>query len=91
MPEIHQPAMPAEATDPVVESYNSRLGLWLFAVYFVAFAGFVLINAVWPAWMDVVVAGLNVAVIYGFGLIVGAFLLALLYAWLCKTPRGVGP
>lgn len=88
MPELHRPALPAEASDPAVEAYNSWLGLWLFAVYFLAFAAFVVINAVRPAWMDIVVwAGLNLAVVYGFGLIVGAFLLALLYASLCKTPR----
>lgn len=87
MPELHRPALPAEASDPDVEAYNSRLGLYLFAIYFSAFAGFVVLNAVVPASMDVVVwAGLNLAVVYGFGLIIGAFLLALLYASLCKTP-----
>lgn len=90
MPEIHQPAMPAEVSDPVVEAYNSRLGLQLFAVYFLAFAGFVVLNAVWPETMDqVVLLGLNLAVVYGFGLIIGAFLLALVYSWMCKSPRQV--
>jgi hypothetical protein len=39
--------------------------------------------------MDVVVwAGLNLAVVFGLGLIIGAFVLALVYAWCCKTPAG---
>jgi len=88
MPDLHEPALPAEASDPVAESYNSRLGLWLFALYFLAFSAFVAINAVSPQLMDrVVIAGLNLAIVYGFGLIVGAFVLAIVYASLCKTPR----
>ena len=30
-------------------------------------------------------AGVNVAVLWGFGLIAAAFVLALVYGWLCRT------
>ncbi len=79
--------MPAEKSNPLVERYNARLGMALFLLYLLFYGTFVVINAAWPQWMDVVVwSGLNLAVVYGLGLIVGAFLLALVYALLCKTP-----
>jgi uncharacterized membrane protein (DUF485 family) len=57
----------------------------LFAVYFVLYTGFVGLNAFAPAWMEVdVLAGVNLAIAYGFTLIFAAFVLALLYGWLCR-------
>lgn len=79
--------MPAEKSNPFVERYNARLGMGLFLIYLLFYGAFVVINAAWPQWMDVVVwSGLNLAVVYGLSLIVGAFILALVYALLCKTP-----
>jgi uncharacterized membrane protein (DUF485 family) len=37
---------------------------------------------------DEVVAGLNLAIVYGFGLIIAALVLAAVYGWLCRTSRG---
>ena len=37
---------------------------------------------------EVVFSGINLAVASGMFLIVAALVLALLYAWLCKKPRG---
>jgi uncharacterized membrane protein (DUF485 family) len=87
---MHHPAQPDEPSDPVAERHNARLGLWLFAVYLLAYAAFVGINAFAPSVMDAVVGRLNVAVVYGLALIGGAVLLALVYALLCRTPAGVG-
>lgn len=85
MPATDQPPPPAER-------HNARLGLALFAVYLAAYGAFVLINAFWPELMDAVVAaGLNLAVVWGLGLIVGALALALVYAWLCRNPAGGAP
>jgi len=65
---------------------NSRLGLILFAVYLALYLGFVLLSAFWPTVLDSTpVAGLNLAIVYGMGLIVSALLLALIYSWLCRT------
>jgi len=59
----------------------SPLGLKLFALYFAAYAAFVGLNAFWPSVMKTpVIAGVNLAVVYGFGLIIGAFVLAVIYA-----------
>jgi uncharacterized membrane protein (DUF485 family) len=63
----------------------SPIGLKLFLIYFVAYAAFVALNAFWPDVMKKpAIAGVNLAIVYGFGLIVGAFVLALLYAVLSK-------
>ena len=65
---------------------NSRLGLILFAVYSILYVGFVLLSAFWPKLLDETpVAGLNVAILYGMGLIVAALFLALVYSWLCRS------
>jgi uncharacterized membrane protein (DUF485 family) len=66
---------------------NSRYGLFLCAIYFLLYAGYMLLNAFRPAVMDVVVfAGVNLATTYGLGLIAAALLLALVYGWLCRAP-----
>jgi len=67
---------------------NARLGLWLFALYLLFYAGFVGITAFRPQAMDVaVVAGVNLAIVYGFGLIVAAIVLALFYGWFARDGR----
>jgi uncharacterized membrane protein (DUF485 family) len=69
---------------------NARLGLILFGIYLVIYGSFVVINAVAPELMEATpVAGVNLAILYGFALIISAFALSLLYGWLCRTaPAG---
>ena len=69
-----------------MEAHNARLGFILFIVYSVIYTGFVLLNAFVPEIMEIKpVAGLNLAMLYGFTLIVFALLLALVYGVMCKT------
>jgi uncharacterized membrane protein (DUF485 family) len=85
----HSHLPPPEARDPAVERYNARLGLVLFAIYLAAYGAYVAINAFRPGLMDeVVFSGVNLAVASGLGLIVGALVLAVLYAFWCRLPRG---
>lgn len=66
---------------------NARAGLVLFAVYLALYLGFMLLSAFWPAKLDTIVfAGLNLAIVYGFTLIVAALVLALIYSWICRAP-----
>ncbi|MCM2370036.1 DUF485 domain-containing protein [Aporhodopirellula aestuarii] len=61
---------------------TSRLGLSLFAVYTLIYLGFVLLNAFAADTMEtVVVAGLNLAIVYGFGLIIVAIVMAFIYGF----------
>lgn len=66
---------------------NARLGLILFAVYLAFYAGFVLLAAFAPQTMArTPLAGVNLAIWYGFALIAAALALALVYGYLCR-PR----
>ena len=63
-------------------SHNvNPLGVKLFLVYLAVYGGFVGLNAFWPDVMRrPAFAGVNLAIVYGMGLIVGAFVLAVIYA-----------
>ena len=68
-----------------MESSNARLGLFMFVIYTTLYSAFVLLNAFKPELMEVTpIAGINIAILYGFGLIVAALVMALIYGWLCK-------
>jgi uncharacterized membrane protein (DUF485 family) len=73
---------------PETVSRNARNGLMLFALYVALYAGFMFLNAFAPERMkQPVLAGVNLAIIYGMGLIVAALVLALVYMQLCKPTR----
>ena len=84
----HSHLPPDEPRDPAAERHNARLGLALFAVYLLGYGTYVLVNAFWPGAMDTLIGGVNLAVVSGMGLIVGALVLALIYAALCRVPTG---
>ncbi|HUG66729.1 MAG TPA: DUF485 domain-containing protein [Pirellulaceae bacterium] len=66
-------------------THNSRIGLVLFAVYLLLYGGFVFLNAFAADVMSTTpIAGVNLAILYGFGLIIAALVLALIYGFLCK-------
>ncbi len=69
---------------------TSRLGMTLFLLYAAFYLGFVLVNgfaAQWADWQPI--AGLNLAIIWGFGLIVVAFVFAIIYGlWAPKDQDG---
>ena len=66
-------------------AYKTRLGLKLFIVYSLVYAGFVGINTVNPETMETLLfSGLNLAVVYGIGLILLAVLMGLVYNLMCS-------
>lgn len=70
--------------------YNTSLGLILFAIYLLLYLGFVLISAFAPETMETpVLAGLNLAIVYGFALIIGALVMALIYGAMCRVETTV--
>ena len=80
---LHEPATPS-GKDPA-SGYKKQLGVWMFIFYSAVYAGFVLINVVSPLTMDMIIfLGLNLAVVYGFGLIILALVLALIYNYMCS-------
>lgn len=77
-------AAAAEVVDSATAARNARYGLVLFALYFAFYAAFVVLNAFQPQAIAANVLGINLAVIYGMGLIIAALVLALVYCWLCR-------
>ncbi len=68
-----------------MEKRNARIGFVLFVVYLLLYIGFVLLNAFAADVMEMTpIAGVNLAILYGFGLIITALILALVYGFLCK-------
>ena len=64
--------------------WKSKLGIKLFVVYGLIYAGFVFINTVKPELMEInVLLGMNLAVVYGMGLIVLAIIMGLIYNHFC--------
>ena len=69
-----------------MQARNARIGMILFCVYLLFYGGFVGVNAFAPEMMESLpFAGINLAILYGFGLIILALVLALLYGALCKA------
>ncbi|MBT3261076.1 DUF485 domain-containing protein [bacterium] len=63
---------------------KAKLGLVLFGIYSLIYATFVIINTLWPKLMGkIIFAGLNLAVIYGFFLIIAAIVMGLIYNQMC--------
>lgn len=82
---FHGPATDS-GPDPA-SRYKSRLGVRLFLLYCVVYAGFVLLNVFTEgrAMQAIVFAGLNLAVVYGMGLIILALVLAVIYNRMCTN------
>jgi len=85
-----------EPVDEPAARRRARLGLALFGIYSLLYGGFMLLNVFDPSFMETTpFAGINLAILYGFGLIAAALILALVYAWLCRQPSaestGDGP
>ncbi|MBN2305548.1 MAG: DUF485 domain-containing protein [Anaerolineae bacterium] len=78
----HGPAV--ELGQDHASDIKARLGLVLFVIYGLVYAGFVVINTLSPKTMsETIVLGLNLAVVYGFGLIVLAIIMGLVYNAVC--------
>jgi uncharacterized membrane protein (DUF485 family) len=80
---LHEPAKSPPEKDLAIR-YKTRLGVWMFFVYALVYVGFILINIFKPVLMEKqIIFGLNLAVVYGFGLIILSIIMALTYNALC--------
>ena len=79
----HGPAVKSEVD--YASKKKMKLGVILFIVYSLVYAGFVAIGVINYELMGMTVFGrLNLAVVYGFGLIVFAIVLGLIYHFICN-------
>ncbi len=64
--------------------YKSALGVKLFFVYLVVYVGFVAINVIDASIMESLIGGQSLSIVYGFGLIFLALIMALVYNSMCN-------
>lgn len=81
---LHGPATEWKG-NKALDKKKARLGVVMFVIYTVVYAGFIVINVWDNQLMRVSVGDLNVAIVYGFSLIVLAFILALIYNRICTN------
>ena len=81
---LHEPA--GRSGPDRASAYKMRLGAVMFLLYGLIYSGFVAINVVNPTLMETPsLLGMNLACVYGFGLIVLALVLALIYNHMCTA------
>jgi len=84
---MHDHANHREDEHPELVAYNTRLGLVLFAFYCALYAAFMGLSTFAPGVMKLQpFGGVNLAILYGFGLIAAAMILAIIYLFLAKQP-----
>jgi uncharacterized membrane protein (DUF485 family) len=85
-------AAAAHDDHPEVSSANARAGLVLFFVYLAFYAGFMGLATFAPQAMGrPAIAGVNLAITYGMGLIALAFVVAAIYMMICgRNARRTG-
>jgi len=79
---LHKPVLSTKPDHAI--TFKTRIGISIFLAYAAAYVGFVVVNLLAPTLMAKnIMFGLNLAVVYGFGLIIVALILALIYNHLC--------
>jgi uncharacterized membrane protein (DUF485 family) len=79
---LHEPAAQMSKDHSIQK--KTKLGVILFIVYLVVYSGFVVIGTLWPRLLGVeFLAGQNLAVVYGMGLIILAAVMGLIYNYFC--------
>ncbi len=80
---LHEPAVVLDAD--LASKKKEKLGVKLFLFYFLIYSGFVGIGLVEPELMGVHILGKqNVAIVYGFGLILLAIVMGFIYNHMCN-------
>ena len=80
---MHGPA--AKLEKDYASQFKQSLGIKLFIVYALIYAGFVAITTIQPEVLEKdIFLGLNLAVVYGMGLIILAIVMGLIYHFICS-------
>lgn len=80
---LHEPSLPTRKDR--ASDKKASLGLKMFFIYLIIYAGFTYISITNPTLMgEPFLLGLNLAIIYGFGLIILAIVLGWIYHLMCS-------
>ena len=79
---LHKKA--TENAEDHAAAIKTKIGLWMFLLYTLVYAGFIFITVTFPGIMETNIGHLNLAIVYGIGLIVFALILALIYNHVCS-------
>lgn len=80
---LHKPAV-VIGTDKAAPK-KAKLGVKMFFIYTIVYAGFVLIGLTNPDLLGMELIGnQNIAIIYGFGLIILAIVMGFIYNYFCS-------
>ena len=74
----------AKNVEDKASAIKTKIGLWMFLLYTIVYFGFIVVTVAKPELMGKDIGHLNVAIVYGLGLIVFALILALIYNALCN-------
>lgn len=67
------------------QGYKTKLGLIMCAFFVVVYLAFILTAVISPQSMAIDVGKLNLAIVFGFGIIILAIIEALIYNFLCSN------
>ena len=80
---FHEPSVPEEKDN--ASDWKAKLGIKLFWLYFLIYMGFVALAVFATETLKTpVLAGVNLAIVYGMALILFAILLGLTYNYFCS-------
>ena len=63
---------------------KTKLGLWMFAIFSPVYLAFILVCVISPKSMAKDIGDLNLAIVFGFGIIIVAIIQALIYNTACS-------
>ncbi len=67
------------------QGFKTKLGLIMIAFYTIVYFAFIIVAVTNPQLMARDVGSLNVAIVYGFGIIILAIIQALIYNYFCSA------
>jgi uncharacterized membrane protein (DUF485 family) len=67
------------------EGFKTRLGIIMFAIFTPIYLSFILVSVMSPSFMATDLGQVNVAIMYGFGIIILAVALAVIYNYICSS------
>jgi uncharacterized membrane protein (DUF485 family) len=79
---LHEPASNVGIDNAAAK--KAKLGVKMFIAYTIVYSGFVMLGLTKPEWMGIeIIAQQNIAIVYGFGLIVLAIIMGFIYNFFC--------